>query len=127
MELWIRSQDNEVLANVKNVRFCKMKKCEFKETPCAIKEFVESADAYCVECNGDFFGEYATRERCLEIIDEIQELLISDFTIIKNLNVCDDFQKRSKNTKGILYSVPNEKPTVEYHSLSAVVYEMPEK
>ncbi len=127
MKLWIRSQNKESLANVKNVRFCKMKKCELKETSCAFKEFVESADAYCVECNGEFFGEYSTRERCLEIIDEIQGVLISDFAIIKNLNVCDDFQKMLKNTKGISYSVPNEKPTVEHHSLSAVVYEMPKE
>lgn len=72
MELWIRSQNKEALTNVKYVRFCIMKKCELKETPCTIKEFKESADAYCVECNGEFFGEYATRERCLEIIDGIQ-------------------------------------------------------
>lgn len=75
MELWIRSQNKEALANVKNVSFCKMKKYELKETSYTIKEFSESADAYCIECNGEFFGEYATRERCLEIIDEIQYLL----------------------------------------------------
>lgn len=127
MKLWIRSQDKKVLANVKNVRFCKMKKCELKETPCTIKEFMEGADAYCVECNGDFFGEYATRERCLEIIDEIQKLLFCDFiTVNTHSEITIKGLKEKIKRNGSIIHFPKE-PLVEYHGASTVVYEMPEK
>lgn len=109
MKLWIRSQN----------------KCKSREAECVY--YYYEAGKHIIDCNGYPVGTYESKRRCLEIIDEIQGLLISDFAIIKNLNVCDDFQKMLKNTKGISYSVPNEKPTVEHHSLSAVVYEMPEE
>lgn len=132
MKLWIRSQNKEALANVKNVRFCKMKKCELKETSCTIKEFVESADAYCVECNGEFFGEYATRERCLEIIDEIQKLLEASDPTKAFLNIeCDvplDYIEAKEiikmaRTERVGY-VPNGK--VELIMPNVITYQMPE-
>jgi hypothetical protein len=132
MKLWIRSQNKEALANVKNVRFCKMKKCELKETPCTIKEFVASTDAYCVECNGEFFGEYATKERCLEIIDEIQELLQlgnpeNAFMHIHNSDMGYDealeVLGRAREAKAII----TQGADFDVKLLSVVVYEMPEK
>lgn len=132
MKLWIRSQDKEVLANVKNVRFRKMKKCELEETPCTFKEFAESADAYCVECNGEFFGEYSTRERCLEIIDEIQELLKlgNPENAFIHIHNCDagydetmEVLKRAREIKAIITQYED----VDIKLPSVVVYEMPEK
>ena len=74
MEIWVRSQDRKIFSNVRDVRFCRMKKCELKEEPHTLSEFVESEYAYCIKCNGAFLGEYPTKDRCLEIIDEIQGL-----------------------------------------------------
>ncbi len=127
MEVWVRSQDKEILANVKSVRFCRMKKCELKEEPSTIAEFVASADAYCVECNGEFFGEYPTKERCLEIIDEIQSLLFSNFCIIRNCEVDEYISEHLKPTKAVVYSAENKTPSIEYHEQSVVVYEMPKE
>lgn len=104
MELWVISQDKEILANVKSVRFCIMKKCELKAEPSTMAEFAECADAYCVECNGEFFGEYPTKERCLEIIDEIQWFLANngsteDRILAKVIGIQNNF---------IVYEMPKE-------------------
>jgi hypothetical protein len=58
-----------------------MKKCDLKAEPNTMAEFIASADAYCIECNGEFFGEYPTKERCLEIIDELQLRIANDRNI----------------------------------------------
>ena len=77
MEVWVRSQDKERFLLIKGVRFCKYKKGYFEKNK-TLKEIAESEDAYGVDCNGEIFGEYATKERCLEIIDEIQRLLVNN-------------------------------------------------
>jgi hypothetical protein len=115
MKLWIRSQERD-----------KLEICNSLSTQPIIAPN-KKHQTWGIISNFGCIGEYGTRERCLEIIDEIQELLIGDFTIIKNLNVCDDFQKMVKNTIGTFCIVPIEKPTVEYYPSSAVVYEMPEE
>ena len=129
MKLWIRSQNKEALANVKNVRFCKMKKCELKETPCTIKEFMASTDAYCVECNGEIFGEYATRERCLEIIDEIQKILSRNgIMLFKNVDISEIPKVAFEPFKALSYLPYNDKNSeVTVHNAEVVVYEMPEE
>jgi hypothetical protein len=58
MELWIRSQDRIVLKKLQDIEYYKDGK----------KHFV---------IGGSLLGEYKTKERCLEIIDEIQKLLLS--------------------------------------------------
>ena len=60
MELWIRSQNKEVLAKVKELYVVNGVKCDNLE------------DGYDIE-NADFrFGRYKTKERTLEVLDEIQ-------------------------------------------------------
>jgi hypothetical protein len=70
-------------------------------------------------------GEYTTRERCLEIIDEIQKLLYCDFVTVNSITTINDLEKTIKQ-KGSILHFPKEH-SVEYHSASTVVYEMPEK
>lgn len=70
-------------------------------------------------------GEYPTKERCLEIIDEIQKLLYSDFIIIRNCAVDESVAEYLKPTKAIAYQADNKSPSIEYHEQSVVVYEMP--
>lgn len=126
MEVWVRSQDKEILANVKSVRFCIMKKCELKAEPSTIAEFIASVDSYCVECNGEFFGEYPTKERCLEIIDEIQSLFC-DFLICKDVSPCDHPQFQKLGLTSVHYMGKDFEPTIEYHERSSIVYEMPKE
>lgn len=62
MELWVRSQDKERLCKVNNL---------------FIKNF-----SICCSCNDenndyDYLGVYSTKERALEVLDEIQDLMIS--------------------------------------------------
>ena len=70
-------------------------------------------------------GEYATRERCLEIIDEIQKLLYCDFVTVNSNTTIKDLD-RIINERGSILHFPKEH-SVEYHSASTVVYEMPEE
>lgn len=58
MELWVRSQDRIVLKKLQDIEYYEDGK----------KHFV---------IGGSLLGEYKTKERCLEIIDEIQKLLLS--------------------------------------------------
>lgn len=78
-------------------------------------------------------GEYATRERCLEIIDEIQKLLEASDPTKAFLNIeCDglldyiEFKEIIKmaRTEKVGY-VPNGK--VELIMPNVITYEMPEK
>ena len=77
-------------------------------------------------------GEYATRERCLEIIDEIQDLLKlgnpeNAFMHIHNCDMgCDEtieVLKRARETKAII----TQGADFDIKLPSVVVYEMPEK
>ena len=63
MELWVRSQDRDVFSVVRDIWFTTMKKHKLAENTGTINTFVAVDDAYCVECNGEFFGEYPTKER----------------------------------------------------------------
>ena len=90
MEVWVRSQDRERFSLTKDVRCGIYKKCALDKKMHTMKEFMESGEAYCVESNLEVFGEYHTKERCLEIIDEIQSLFC-------------DFERSS-----IVYEMPKE-------------------
>lgn len=127
MEVWVRSQDKEVFANVKSVRFCTMKKHKLAENTSTIHKFVALDDAYCVECNGEFFGEYPTKDRCLEIIDEIQSLFC-DFLVCKDVDFGDLDLKKELGLGYLIYHSRNlDDPNIEYHERSSIVYEMPKE
>jgi hypothetical protein len=60
MEFWIRNKEKNRLVKVRDVYF-----------------FGNS-----IESNGGLLGDYATAERCIEIIDEIQKILMGVNPII---------------------------------------------
>lgn len=73
MKLWIRSQNKEVLAKVSDLYVVTGVECENLE------------DGYDIE-NRDFrFGRYRTKERALEVLDEIEKYINSD--VMMNLDV----------------------------------------
>lgn len=107
MKIWVRSQD----------------KCKLRETN--IVNYSYEGGKNIIDCNGYPVGTYATKERCLEIIDEIQSLLF-DFLILKDLDA--EGVGEELKMKGIVYSSKNKNdPKVEYHGRLAIVYEMPKE
>ena len=59
MELWIRSQDKELLTKVKHL------------------EVYGSKTEWWIMANDNDLGVYATKERALEVLDEIQSYLVN--------------------------------------------------
>ena len=87
MELWVRSQDKEVLTKVVDI---------WKD---ADKNEIWSQSSFATK---NCLGIYKTKERAIEILDEIQNKL--------NIRHCNDV--------GIQYILINE--------MSPIIYEMPE-
>lgn len=121
MDLWIRSQDKEKLLKCNDI---------------AIKNHrYDTVDEYgnrCVNFNGyeivgyfdknteyEILGTYKTKERALEVLDEIQEIL-KPKTIIK-FNEKEVYDEKENMVIGTL--LPYE--TFDIKQLSTYVYEMP--
>ena len=60
MNLWVRSQDKECLINVSNIQY-------------VYKNYIHGLGTY--YDNLKILGTYKTKERALEVLDEIQKLL----------------------------------------------------
>lgn len=97
MELWIRSQDKECLVKISNIQYVLR-----KETNCGISTEYHYIGTY--YDNLKILGTYKTKERALEVLDEIQDELIGS-----------DFMPIEKNEEVVLTCG------------SAKIYEMPEK
>jgi hypothetical protein len=77
MELWIRSQDKESLIKVSNVVLREQ-----------ISPYMDRTKIYYLEVcydNLQTLGKYKTKERALEVLDEIQRLMIASL-VDKNLD-----------------------------------------
>lgn len=108
MELWIRSQDREKLVKINNIE--KQDHYTYKEVvenympPNATryedmkKRKVQKKDKYIksvIMCNDEIsLGTYLTRERALEVLDEIQKIL-------------DTFEPKNM-ARMIVYEMPKE-------------------
>lgn len=78
MELWIRSQSKEYLTPIKNpICICDNNKIVYKESASYIMTL----------------AEYKTKERAIEVLDEIQDLLQNAYVV---------------NTSRIVYQMPKE-------------------
>jgi hypothetical protein len=94
MKLWVRSQERD-----------RLEICNSLSIQPIIR--AKKVSSWGIISNFGCVAEYATRERCLEILDEIQELFMRSLVTLRNV------------------SSPN--PSVEYHEQSVVVYEMPKE
>lgn len=102
MELWIRSQSKQTLMKVSKIY------SEDNEIfACGYTEFDER------------IGEYETKERALQILDEIQDILNPKILITDcgNPIECSD--------GGFVYL--NQKTKLEYSEVGTYVYEMPQE
>ena len=103
MELWIRSQDRTILRKVNTIGI------------------VEGRDFWSIDENLTVsFGKYKTKERALEVLDEIQNILKPKI-IIK-------FDNKPKYLEdGTINDVLTPREEIDYSKqLSTYVYEMPE-
>ena len=75
-------------------------------------------------------GKYHTKERCLEIIDEIQNIMCrSGMILFKDIDITNLSPKDIEPFKAINWCsspIANEKSEVTVHTAEVVVYEMPE-
>lgn len=77
MELWIRSQEKTRLIKVNNILAYKF-----------------DDGSYGIQINGEcFVGDYATKERALEVLDRIQDLLQNSYV---------------GNSNRVVYEMPKE-------------------
>jgi hypothetical protein len=106
MELWIRSQDKKKL--------CVAKFFELDNDETGI--FCFNGESYSI-----FAGKYKTKERALEVLDEIQKIL-NPMLIFKNIDVDEETLKDIRDL-GACYITNDAK----LEQISTYVYEMPEE
>lgn len=109
MEVWVRSQDKNRFAQARNF------------------SYDYEVNKHIVYCNGYPYGVYNSKERCLEIIDEIQSLFC-DFLVCRDVDFGDLDLKKELGLGYLEYHSRNlDEPTIEYHERSIIVYEMPKE
>lgn len=105
MELWIRSQEKTRLIKVNNILAY-----SFDDGSCGI------------QINGEcFVGEYKTKERALEVLDEIQSIL-NPMLIFKNCNCTKDVLDNIKEVGACMVT-----DNAHIEQVQTCIYEMPEK
>lgn len=92
MNLWIRSQDKEILMKIDNIN---LGLDVDSNEPCRLFTFVDGA------VTSFTLGIYRSKERALEVLDEIQELL-------EPVHVIDLSKKEGIAGANILYEMPEE-------------------
>lgn len=103
MDLWIRSQDREILRRVDCIYL------NVREYGCTIDNGV------------NVLGRYRTQERGLEVLNEIQKLLTPQIFALTN-NIKEN-KKDAELTN--CYALVGSKNGIDIKELSTVVYEMP--
>lgn len=114
MELWVRSQDKEKLLKINGLQYqnCKLVENETVEANILIG-FYSSYE-------NEILGEYKTKERALEVLDEIQSLLQP--TIEYKPTVQEEY-----NPAYTYKHFVKVNDNMEIKELSTFVYQMPEK
>lgn len=107
MELWIRSQDKNTLKRINTSLYLKEDLSDYAK-----------GNVWFVVSSGDELGEYETKERALEVLDEIQKLIKPIFKINYEYDdsqpIIDGEWLKSLKAEGRI------------EELSTYVYEMPE-
>lgn len=107
MELWIRSQDKRILQKVDNI---------FLDANYGNKR-ISTYDG-----NNTELGTYKTKERAIEILDEIQNILKPKY-ILYTSSIKPDRDFYEEN--GVIFQ--NYDANAKIQELSTFVYQMPEK
>ena len=105
MNLWIRSQDKECLTNISNIQYV------YKNNMHGLGTYYD---------NLKILGTYKTKERAIEVLDEINKLLIPK-PIISTYNV-----EQAELLNGTVFIKPML-DDIKIESYTFYVYQMPEK
>lgn len=105
MNLWIRSQDKECLTNISNIQYV------YKNNMHGLGTYYD---------NLKILGTYKTKERAIEVLDEINKLLIPK-PIISTYNV-----EQAELLNGTVFIKPML-DDIKIESYTSYVYQMPEK
>ena len=112
MDLWIRSQDKEMLCKAECVEI-------MHDDPVYAKIYL----------NGKFpdliVGCYE-KQRAVEVLDEIQKLLISGVFLFKNFDISSKDLKSIGIDNACVYSTKDNNSQFEHIQRDCVVFEMPE-
>ena len=81
MDLWIRTQDRKNLIKVNKLHLCAETK--FTGSIYGSDTKMEYTGNYFIESEGNKLGVYYSKERALEVLDEIQELIKGDIVVEK--------------------------------------------
>lgn len=107
MNLWVRSQDKQSMYNTMGVKYYQNR----------------NSQHFIVSDRNIALGKYATKARCIEILDEIQQMIDDAPIFIKNASKLDkDELERvlSENIKTVFYND-------EVIPIKTLVYQMPKK
>ena len=110
MELWIRSQDKEVLILANHLDIYNV--C-----------FDEEVKTWNIEESGVNLGEYRTKERALEVLDEIQNRIKP---VLINTEYHSEIKQGVDKLSFDVVMQPIE-DKIEYIQPNVVVYEMPKE
>ena len=121
MNLWIRSQDKEDLVECKNIGLAYLGKYGFVDK---IGDIERKKFYICefTDTTHTTLGKYETKERALEVLDEIQNILFPKFKI-------DTSSIKENGHSWVENGVILQKYTanVDYIKLNTYVYEMPKE
>lgn len=113
MDLWIRSQDKEMLCKAECVEL-------MHDDPVYAKIYL----------NGKFpdliVGCYE-KQRALEALGEIQKLLINDVVLFKNFDISPKDLKSIEIDNAYVYSTKDNNSQIEHIQRNCVVFEMPKE
>lgn len=115
MELWIRSQDRECLVKISNIQYVLK-----RETNCGISTEYHYIGTY--YDNLKILGTYKTKERALDVLNEIQNILSPKY-ILDTLSIKPAGNFYEEN--GMIFQ--NYDANAKIEELSTFVYQMPEK
>ena len=116
MELWIRSQNKEVLLNIKGIQYQNYKLVENETVEANI--LIGLYNYY----DNEILGEYETKERALEVLTEIQNILSPKYILdTSSIKPAGNFYEEN----GMIFQ--NYDANAKIEELSTFVYQIPEK
>lgn len=116
MEIWVLSQDKTYFGAVKELKFA----------------IIKNTNSYIILSKGEILGEYKSRKRCVEVIQEFQEFVKNHSSLIALYNVTITYEqaKAMRDINIVMLHEDNStqpQPRAETHSVDVVIFEMPKE
>ena len=102
MDLWIRSQDKEVLTKCNNLCYMSRKDVLYY---LSVDDLTDDMEHFVWSPDGAILGVYKSKERALEVLDEIQNN-IKSFCILKHTD--NSFNENNEYIGCNVYEMPTD-------------------